>query len=242
MKREFKKINKVMIGFTTFGIFLFLFILFAENTHAALLATLPGTGGADNNPSTYLSAIYNLTIGIAGVLSVLMIVIGGVEYIGSAANPSLKIEAKKRIWAAIGGLLLALTAYLILQTINPDIMKSSLSLPKIKIKENEKVSTKIMPPNPTTINGCRQKYSKVRGDLISGFRQVKGWEYCSKNKFKSFDNVDNVNCKSMKIDLDSKQQQITLNENLCTFMAKQPKVQERKGEELKVKFNPELLK
>ena len=47
-------------------------------------------------------------VGITGVLAVIMIVVGGLEYIASATNPSAKASAKNRIWAAIGGLLLPL--------------------------------------------------------------------------------------------------------------------------------------
>lgn len=76
----------------------------------------------------YFSNMYTLIIGVAGVLSVLMIVIAGIEYM--TPTPSAKESGKKRALAAILGLLLALISYLILQTINPDLIKSSnLNLP-----------------------------------------------------------------------------------------------------------------
>lgn len=78
---------------------------------------------SDNpSPEAYLSNLYRITVGFAAVLAVVMIVWGGIEYIASAANPSAKENAKKRIWAAIGGLLLALLSFLILQTINPSLV------------------------------------------------------------------------------------------------------------------------
>jgi len=98
-----------------------LLTLFGITAYAALLE--PSIID-DTNPSTgsYFERLYEIGVGLAGVLAVLFIVIGGLEYIASAANPSAKESAKKRIWAAIGGLLLALASYLILQTINPALV------------------------------------------------------------------------------------------------------------------------
>ena len=67
---------------------------------------------------TYLPGIYKLGIGIAGVLAVLMITIGGIEYMVSEAI-SGKERAKQRIWNAVWGLLLAFISYAILYTLNP---------------------------------------------------------------------------------------------------------------------------
>jgi len=53
---------------------------------------------------------------------VMMIVIGGVEYIISGANESMRGEAKKRIENAIWGLVMALVSYLVLYTINPSLV------------------------------------------------------------------------------------------------------------------------
>lgn len=87
------------------------------------LETLPNPGNADTStPSGYLSMIYTLGIGVAGVLAVLMIVVGGIQYIGSGMSPSAKEDAKGKITNAILGLLLALGSWLLLHTINPDLV------------------------------------------------------------------------------------------------------------------------
>ena len=51
-----------------------------------------------------------------------MIVIGGVQIIFSGGSSGKIAEGKKRITEAIWGLILALAAYLILYTINPDLI------------------------------------------------------------------------------------------------------------------------
>lgn len=91
------------------------------------LAPLPGqTGGGGVDIGGYFSNMFTLIIGIAGVLAVLMIVIAGIEYM--SPMPSSKESGKNRALAAIFGLLLALVSYLILQTINPDLVVPKLDL------------------------------------------------------------------------------------------------------------------
>ncbi len=86
----------------------------------------------------YLQQIINISIGIAGALSVIILIIGGLQYVFSSVSESAKKDAKDRITNAITGLLIALSGYLLLNTINPDLIK--LGLPKID---------KLSPPTKT---------------------------------------------------------------------------------------------
>ena len=70
----------------------------------------------------YLTWAFRFTLALAGFLAVMMIVIGGVEYIISGANEGMRSEAHKRISNAIYGLILALVSYLVLYTINPNLV------------------------------------------------------------------------------------------------------------------------
>ncbi len=76
--------------------------------------------------SSYVSDLLKIGIGLAGVLAVLMIVLGGIGYISGASNPSARSEAKKKITNAIFGLILASASWLILYTINPNLLKKTL--------------------------------------------------------------------------------------------------------------------
>jgi len=89
------------------------------------LAPLPGVSNNSTVTSlgAYLSDIFLLGVAIAGILAVVMLVIAGIEYIGGASSESARKDAKDRIWAAIFGLLLALGAWLILSTINTNILQ-----------------------------------------------------------------------------------------------------------------------
>jgi hypothetical protein len=73
------------------------------------------------NLAELLKSVYNFGVAAAAVLAVLMIAWGGVEYMTTEAFEG-KSDAKGKIWNAILGLLLVLSSYLILWTINPDIL------------------------------------------------------------------------------------------------------------------------
>ncbi|HEY4504933.1 MAG TPA: hypothetical protein VJI73_04150 [Candidatus Paceibacterota bacterium] len=88
-----------------------------------LLEPLSGeVAGSNIGSGDYFRTAYNTALVLTVALSVVMIAVGGIQYSASAINPGLKNEARTRIWSAIGGLLLALFSWLILQTINPDIL------------------------------------------------------------------------------------------------------------------------
>lgn len=93
-----------------------------------VLQQLPGgpSGTVSDGGISYFAAVYNVAVSLAIILSITMIVIGGIQYIASGISPSQKNDAKQRITYAIGGLLLALMSFLILQTIDPDLVKLQL--------------------------------------------------------------------------------------------------------------------
>jgi hypothetical protein len=88
----------------------------------------------------YLNIIIKLFIGICAVLAMIMIVIGGLQYMTSEL-PSTKGNAKDTISKAILGLLLALAAFAILNTINPKLLNiglENIATAKItKVEETE---------------------------------------------------------------------------------------------------------
>ena len=92
-----------------------------------------GTGSVetDTDVEEYLGKVFQLGIGIAAILAVVMMVLAGVQYTASLGNEGSKSDAKSRIWAAISGLLLVLSAVLILWSINPDLVNLSLGITNI---------------------------------------------------------------------------------------------------------------
>ena len=84
------------------------------------LPGLPTTG--DITLSQYIVGLYNFLLSIVGIVAVMMLIIGGMKYITAAGNASVIGDAKDTIWNAIFGLLLALLSWVIVSTINPDVL------------------------------------------------------------------------------------------------------------------------
>ncbi|MES2060078.1 MAG: hypothetical protein V4438_03545 [Patescibacteria group bacterium] len=103
-----------------------------------VLTSVPGlqSGTVDTNKtdlSTYLGSLYKFGVAAAAGLAVIMVIWGGIEYITAVAGEG-KSGGKERITSAILGLLLALGSYIILNTINPDLLSLKFTLPNAVIK------------------------------------------------------------------------------------------------------------
>jgi hypothetical protein len=77
--------------------------------------------------------MFKLGIGIGAVFAVLMIVIGGLQYMTTDSLQG-KDEGRKRIKNAIYGLVLVIGSYTILYTINPNLLTLNLNIDPILIK------------------------------------------------------------------------------------------------------------
>ncbi len=101
------------------------------------LAPLPFPGldgGGTPNLATYLQGIFRMLLIVAVVLSVIMIVIAGFQYVASSANPQGKGDARKRLSGALIGLVLALGSWLLLDTVNPNFASNlSITIPKVSL-------------------------------------------------------------------------------------------------------------
>jgi hypothetical protein len=103
---------------------------FAQSKDYVPLAPLPGTltmGTGETNLQTYLPGIFKLAVGLATVFAVLMIVIGGFQYMSTDAIQG-KSAGKERIKNAVFGLVLVIGAWLILYTINPNLLTLNLNI------------------------------------------------------------------------------------------------------------------
>lgn len=117
-------------------VFFVLFSIFAgaQLTHAQgfvpLSDSLPGpiqnaiNNVGPNSIPELIDGFFIVSVGVAGLLAVIMITIAGIKYVGSDSFSS-KSDAKDQIRSAIIGLLLILASYLLLYTINPDLTNLS---------------------------------------------------------------------------------------------------------------------
>ena len=91
------------------------------NTYQPLVG-IPGVDNAVTNFGTYINQLYFLAISLAALLAVIKIIIAGVKYMLTDLGSS-KADAKSDIWGALLGLLLIISAFLILTTVNPNLAR-----------------------------------------------------------------------------------------------------------------------
>ena len=90
----------------------------------------------------YIQAIYNYAIGIVGILAAVVLMFGGVIWLTAGGNQEKVKEAKAWIGASLSGLVLLLCSYMILNTINPDLVSfKEIAPPSIKEKAELKDTT-----------------------------------------------------------------------------------------------------
>ncbi|MEY4745095.1 MAG: hypothetical protein RL272_1040, partial [Candidatus Parcubacteria bacterium] len=83
--------------------------------------------------SNYIAAVYRYAITIATVLAGVMFVVGGFQYVTAGGDAGRVQKGKQRITDALIGLLLTFGAFIILLTINPDLVSlTSLQLLSVK--------------------------------------------------------------------------------------------------------------
>jgi len=134
-------------------IFFLLSFIFAEIVYAqnyVPLVELPGVTQTGTSLGEYIAALFNIGIGLAVVLTVLMIVIAGVELIGGASSPSVQKDARNKIQNALLGLLLAMSSWLIVYTINPQLIIGTFELTPV-VYVPPVVPTSLPAPTPNNL-------------------------------------------------------------------------------------------
>ena len=134
-------------------------LAFAQSKYVPLIDIPLLTQAGDTGFSGYINFLYSLSIGIAGLLAVIKIIVAGVKYMFSDVITD-KGSAKKEIQGALFGLLLILGAYIILNTINPQLVTG-------------KPNFKALPDRPDlvtrpSVTVAGQTADQVRADLAAG--------------------------------------------------------------------------
>ncbi len=110
----------------------------SQETSYKLLAPLPCVGNdcgqlaEETVLSKYLPGIFKLAVGLSAAFAVLMIVVGGFQYMSTDAFQGKK-EGLERVQNAVKGLILVIGAGLILSEINPELLKLNLNLSPVSI-------------------------------------------------------------------------------------------------------------
>jgi len=128
-----------MLGFKKFLIIYFVILFFSLAgfvlAQRQLEVNYPEIGGIKPTVTTislpqYVKYIFDISIAIAGLIAFGVLVSAGFRYATSAGNMAAMKDAQERIGGAILGLLILLSSYLILTTINPQL--TFFNLPGLK--------------------------------------------------------------------------------------------------------------
>lgn len=100
------------------------FLLSSHLASAEGYRSLVKIPGMPENPDVfeYLGGLYKFLMSAIGIVAMGAIVIGGARYLTSVGNPAAIEDAKHTIYSAITGLILALSTWVIISEINPDIL------------------------------------------------------------------------------------------------------------------------
>lgn len=107
---------------------------------------VPGALDANKNKTLcipwlgeYITGIINYAMGIVSILAVVVMMFGGIIWLTAAGNQTQITSAKGWIGASLTGLVIALSSYLILYTINPSL--TTFNPLKVTIVKPEPVTT-----------------------------------------------------------------------------------------------------
>ncbi len=147
--------------------FLLLFLFLGANFVSALEINYPDLPGVDppqdfvNDPSVasedilslYVKYLFNLAIWIAGIITLGVLIYGGIRYLTSTGKPESMVSAKDQITGAFFGLLLLLSSYLVLSILNPELIVLKIPKPEpIKVIERPSVPSPPSKEYQSTIN------------------------------------------------------------------------------------------
>lgn len=135
MKKSF--LVKIIIIICLLGSATALFAADSPNTSYTLLE--PGVFGGDVKQVTsftdYANKAFSVLLAVAIALAILMIVIGGFEYVTSATAGG-KGEGGKKIRDALTGLAIILLSWLALYTINPKLVEWNFTVEPLGGQQN----------------------------------------------------------------------------------------------------------
>ncbi|OGF68963.1 hypothetical protein A3H65_00170 [Candidatus Giovannonibacteria bacterium RIFCSPLOWO2_02_FULL_45_14] len=113
----------------TLLLFLFASSLFFSIASAAIDPAPTATSNTDF--TGYAKFIYPFVISVGAILAVIMLIIAGLQMM--TASEGQRTAAKERIQNALLGLLLLVGVYLILHTINPDLLNLKINTDGLKV-------------------------------------------------------------------------------------------------------------
>ena len=144
-----------------------------DNSKYCLLAPLPGLASTTNDGpidvavgfGNYVNTIIRIVIGLMSVLAVVMIVVGGIQYMISDSGGE-KNAGKSRIQDALIGIVVILSSYMILNTINPKLVNLGITIPKGTLTLNTPGGDGVADDDPSGVTQDSSGTPKVGGYVL----------------------------------------------------------------------------
>lgn len=126
------------------------------------------SGAADEcktNFLFYLRGLFQLMVALSAALAIVYIAYGGFQYVLSATEMG-KTGGKETIQRALTGLIVVLCSYLIIYTINPELVKLQFSADKIKSASLQESSLFLSDPvTASELEAKKRQYRQDRANL-----------------------------------------------------------------------------
>lgn len=153
-------IKKIIFIFVLFIVLGFNFVLADSADIACKNYNYPWCGDKPKGIADLVGKFYGYALAAVGVAALGAIIYGGILHTVSAGNASQQSEARAWIWGAVTGVALLLGAYLLLNTINPELVK--LKEPGITPVKIEKIKG-----GATTGNDTGTTYDYIVNTIIN---------------------------------------------------------------------------
>lgn len=148
----------------------------------------PTTISAQGGIAEYVRAIYRYALGVGGIVVFILIIYGGIMYALSGGTPGKQNEARDIIFQAFWGLALLLGSYLILYTVNPELVtlksiEADQIAKRLEIEPLNLVTQKAAEQAATANNDFNNQaaelltFLQTRRDLLEGKREPTPAEY-----------------------------------------------------------------
>ena len=128
------------------------------------LVGLPFEQRGNQDINVYIQALYRLAIGVAASLAVLRLILAGAQYMFTDVVTK-KADAKKNVQSSLIGLLIVLSAVLILNTINPQLTNlEALNINQVTVTVDP---PPIGPDDPNTVAYWCNEYGETNCSVMT---------------------------------------------------------------------------
>ncbi|HQV65038.1 MAG TPA: hypothetical protein PKZ56_02315, partial [Candidatus Paceibacterota bacterium] len=120
------------------------------------------TSSGSDGIGGFINFIFQIGLGVAGVIGVVMLTVYGFQYAANDKNVQTFAQLKEKILGVVMGLLLLLGIFVILKTINPDLLIVEPEIPEVPFAVEDRASDPEFIKSIESIDGSNISTSLAR--------------------------------------------------------------------------------